>query len=293
MSKNILITGCSTGFGFEAAKELSRKGHHVYATMRAVEGRNRDSAEALRTFAQAENTKITVVEMDVTSDDSVQAATAQLPTVDVLINNAGVGFGGPVETFTADQILDQLDLNIVGTIRVANAVLPGMRAAGSGLIIQVSSTAGRAAFPGFGVYHASKWGLEGISEAMRYELAPFGIDVSIVEPGPFSTSFFANLQGGSRQEIGDAYSHVGGFSEKFVTMVNEVFADEDAPTDPAVVTQIFDRLIDTPAGERPLRTIAGLDFGLQAVNDAVEPIRRGTLEMMEISDWDGAVAKAN
>jgi NAD(P)-dependent dehydrogenase (short-subunit alcohol dehydrogenase family) len=293
MSKNILITGCSSGFGFDAAKELSRKGHHVFATMRAVDGRNKDSADALRTFAEADGTKITVLEMDVTSDESVSAATSQLPTIDVLINNAGIGYGGPVETFTADQILDQLDLNIVGTVRVANAVIPGMREARSGLIIQVSSTAGRAAFPGFGVYHASKWGLEGISEAMRYELAPLGIDVAIVEPGPFSTSFFANLEGGSRQEVAEAYAHVGGFSEKFVTMVQEVFADEDAPTDPSVVTEIFDRLIDTPAGQRPLRTIAGLDFGLQAVNDAVEPIRRATLEMMEVADWDGAVTGTN
>ena len=86
---------------------------------------------------------------------------------------------------------------------------------------------------------------------------------------------------------------MGGFSEKFVTMVQEVFADDDAPTDPSVVTEIFERLIETPAGQRPVRTIAGLDFGLQAVNDAVEPIRKATLEMMDVSEWDGAVTSAN
>ena len=98
--------------------------------------------------------------MDVTSDDSVNTAVAQLSDIDVLINNAGGGWGGAVEAFSAQQCLDQLDLNIVGPLRVSKAVLPGMRTRKSGLIIQVSSIAGRFAFPGFGVYHASKWGLE-------------------------------------------------------------------------------------------------------------------------------------
>ena len=290
MAKDILITGCSTGFGFDAAKYLAKKGHRVYATMRNVAGKNQSAAEALRAFAEAEQLSLTVLEMDVTSDDGVNAAVSEIPTVDVVINNAGVGFGGPVESFTSEQILGQLDVNIVGTIRVARAVLPGMRARKSGLIIQVSSTAGRAAFPGFGVYHASKWGLEGISEAMRYELGPLGIDLVIVEPGPFSTSFFENLVGGADQDLAAAYEHVAAFGESFSTMVMGMFEDRDAPTDPMIVVETFDTLIETPAGQRPLRTIAGLDFGLQAVNDAVDPIRRQTLEMMEITDWDGPSA---
>ena len=110
-----------------------------------------------------------------------------------------------------------------------------MRARKTRLIIQVSSIAGRAAFPGFGVYHASKWGLEGISE----------------------------------------------------TMVMEAFSTEDAPTDPMIVVETFEALINMPAGQRPLRIIAGMDFGLQAVNDAVEPIRKELLSMMQISDLDG------
>lgn len=287
MSKKILITGCSSGFGLDAAKTLARKGHHVYATMRAVDGRNASSADDLRSFAETEDASISVHEMDVTSDESVQKAVAGMGEVDVLINNAGYGYGGPVESFEADEILAQLDLNIVGTARVANAVLPGMRERGEGLIIQVSSTAGRGAFPGFGVYHASKWGLEGMSEAMRYELAPLGIDVVIVEPGPFATHFFENLKEGSRQGVMDAYGHVGEFFAGFEGTVQELFEDADAPTDPHVVVEIFDRLIDMPAGSRPLRTIAGLDFGFQALNDASEPIRKGSLDFMGIGEWDG------
>ncbi len=288
MSKKILITGCSSGFGLDAAKSLANKGHHVYATMRDADGRNAAKAQELRDFAPSGGGSISVHEMDVTSDSSVRDAVAAMDQVDVLINNAGYGYGGPVESFEGEEILAQLDLNIVGTARTANAVLPGMRARGDGLIIQVSSTAGRAAFPGFGVYHASKWGLEGMSEAMRYELAPLGIDVVLVEPGPFATNFFENMKQGSRQEVMDCYGHVGEFFAGFQTTVTELFENEEAPTDASVVIDIFDRLIDTPKGERPIRTIAGLDFGFQALNDAAEPIRQAGLESMGISDWDGA-----
>ena len=292
MTRDILITGCSSGFGFDAAKYFAKKGQRVYATMRDAGGRNQPAADTLAAFAESESVNLTVLEMDVTSDESVDAAVSGISNVDVLINNAGVGFGGPVESFTSEQILRQLDVNIVGTIRVARAVLPAMRARKSGLIIQVSSTAGRAAFPGFGVYHASKWGLEGISEAMRYELGPLGVDVVIVEPGPFSTSFFENLIGGLDDDRAAAYGHVAGFGEGFRTMVMKAFEDGDAPTDPMIVVETFDRLIEAPDGARPFRTIAGMDFGLQAVNDAVDPIRKQALEMLQIADWDGPSASS-
>jgi NAD(P)-dependent dehydrogenase (short-subunit alcohol dehydrogenase family) len=187
-----LITGCSSGFGFDAAKYLAEKGHHVYASMRNMEGKNAGVAAELRDFAKSKDFKIEVIEIDVTSDESVHAAAANLPVMDVLINNAGLGFGGPVEAFTSGQCMAQLDLNIAGTLRMSKALLPGMRKPKSGLIIQVSSTAGRGALPGLGIYHASKWGLEGMSEPMRYELAPLGIDVVLIE-GPFSTNFLGNL----------------------------------------------------------------------------------------------------
>ncbi|MDH3650987.1 MAG: SDR family oxidoreductase [Saprospiraceae bacterium] len=285
--KKILITGCSSGFGFDASKYLAEKGHHVYASMRNVKGKNADAASALKEFATSNGYTIDVVEMDVTSDTSVQAAVGQIPEVEVLINNAGSGYGGPLESFSSQECLDQLDLNIVGTLRTAKAVLPGMRARKSGLIIQVSSTAGRAAFPGFGVYHASKWGLEGMSEAMRYELAPLGIDVVIVEPGPFATSFLENMIPSDNPEIAAAYQHVGEFGEGFTKQVISMFEDEHAPTDPMIVVKDFAKLIDMPTGTRPLRTISGLDFGFQALNDAAEPIRKAGLESMGIAEWDG------
>ena len=285
--KKILITGCSRGFGYDSTRYFADKGHTVYATMRNVEGKNAEAAASLRDYASSNGLNIEVYDLDVTSDESVNTAVSQIPEVDVLINNAGVGFGGPLEAFTSEELLAQLDLNIVGTFRVAKAVLPGMRRQKSGLIIQVSSTAGRAAFPGFGVYHASKWGLEGMSEALRYELAPLGIDVVIVEPGPFSTSFFGNLVNPTDEEIAAAYQHVAEFGEGFANQVMSMFEDENAPTDPMIVVKDFEKLIDMPVGSRPLRTISGLDFGFQALNDASEPIRKAGLEAMGVSDWDG------
>lgn len=288
--KKIVITGCSSGFGFEAAKHLAEKGHHVYATMRNIQGKNAQPAMALKDYAQNNGLHIETLELDVTSDESVNKAFAQIPEIDVLINNAGSGFGGPVEMFTSQQFLNQLDLNIVGTARTAKAALPKMRAKKSGLIIQVSSVAGRCAFPGWGIYHASKWGLEGLSEAMRYELAPLGIDVVLVEPGPFSTNFFENMVEPTDEEVANAYSHIKEFGEGFEANVTSLFEDENAPTDPQVVVDIFEKLIDMPAGKRPLRSIAGLDFGFQGLNDAVEPFRKGGLEGMGVSEWDGPKA---
>jgi NAD(P)-dependent dehydrogenase (short-subunit alcohol dehydrogenase family) len=290
MSKHILITGCSTGFGFDAAKHFAKQGHQVYATMRNVATRNAAAAAALRSFAAQQKVQLAVQEMDVTSDASVAAAMQAIPRVDVLINNAGLGYGGPAESFTSQQVLAQLDLNVVGPLRVAKAVLPGMRARKSGLLIQVSSIAGRGAFPGFGVYHASKWGLEGLSEAMRYELAPLGIDVAIVEPGPFSTNFFPNLIAGADTEAAAGYPHCAEFGAEFQQMVLGLFADDKAPTDPKLVVDALDALVAMAPGTRPLRTIVGLDFGLQAMNDAIEPVRKDILAAMKIAAWDGVQA---
>ena len=288
--KKILITGCSTGFGFEAAKYLAKKGHQVYATMRNLNTSNAEAGETLKDFAKTNTLKIDVVELDVTSDENVSKAMSNIPTVDVLINNAGRGFGGPLESFTSAECLAQLDLNVIGNVRMIKAVLPGMRAQKSGLIIQLSSVAGRLAVPGFGIYHASKWAVEALSESLRCELGPLGIDVAMVQPGPFSTNFLPGLVLATNEEVAKAYEHVNAFSEGFATNAQAAFADENAPTDPMIVVKTFERLIDTPAGKRPLRTIAGMDFGVQAINDAMEPFRIGVLESFQITDWDGVKA---
>lgn len=288
--KKILITGCSSGFGFEAAKYLAEKGHHIYASMRNVNTSNTEAAKTLKDFAAANNVKIDVVEIDVTSDDSIHTAMQNIPQVDVLINNAGRGFGGPTEGFTTEECMAQLDLNVVGNIRMIKAVLPGMRARKSGLIIQLSSIAGRLSIPGFGIYCASKWAVEALSESLRLELGPLGIDVVIVQPGPFATNFLPGVVMASDEEVAKAYEHVNAFNEGFANNANANFEDKNVPTDPMIVVKTFEKLIDAPAGQRPMRTLAGLDFGVQAINDAMEPHRKGMLENFGISDWDGVKA---
>lgn len=285
--KKVLITGCSTGFGFDASMYLADAGYHVFATMRNINGKNADSAKALRDYASTNNVNLEVLELDVTSDESVNAAAAKLPTIDVLINNAGLGFLGPLEAFSSKQILDQLDLNIVGTARVGSAVLPGMRAQKSGLIIQVSSVMGRTGTPSGSVYSASKWGLEGLSESWRYELAPLGIDVVIVEPGPFSTNFLGNVVISEKESIMQEYAHLAEFSEGLTAQIQATYEDPEAPTDPMIVVEDFKKLIEMEPGTRPLRTISGLDWGVRTLNEVTESFRKGGLEGMGIADWDG------
>lgn len=285
--KRILITGCSSGFGLMAANHLANQGHYVYASMRNTTGKNESKVTEILDYAKSQNLNIEVLDIDVTSDESVNKAISQIGQVDVLINNAGRGYGGPIESFSSKQFMDQLDLNIVGTFRVAKAVLPKMRAQNSGLIIQISSIAGRCCSPGFGIYHASKWGLEGFSESLRYELAPLGIDVVMVQPGPFATDFFNTVIPSENEEIAQAYQHVGEFSESFGGQVMSAFEDSNAPTDPMLVVNSFEDLINMENGERPIRTMVGMDFGLLAVNEVTEPIRKNLLQTFEISDWDG------
>ncbi len=286
MSRTILITGCSSGFGHHAARHLAAAGHRVFASMRGVTGRNRDAADGLLAWAESEGARLELAELDVTSDASVAAAFESLPALDVLINNAGLGFVGPAEALTPDQFAAQLDVNLVGAFRVTRAALPAMRRQGSGLILQVSSLSGRAALVGDSLYSASKFGLEGLSEGLRYELGPLGIDVVLMEPGPFATDFVSNVHGADDPELASAYGHVLGFMDGFAEMHGEMAQD------PAIFSQALERVIDTPAGERPLRVIPGMDFGLGALNEGAEAVRTAVAAEMGLADWDGATSRS-
>ena len=177
----ILITGCSTGIGLAAARHLASRGDRVYATARNPEG----SADLVS--AATSNANITTLSLDVTSDASVTTAVRAVldaeGRIDVLVNNAGIGAFGTFEFVSEDVARATFETNFWGVLRVTRAVLPAMRAQGAGLIVNISSVAGRIAGPAMGVYPASKHALEAASEALAREVYPLGIRVAIIEPG--------------------------------------------------------------------------------------------------------------
>lgn len=290
MSK-VLITGCSSGFGDLTARTLARRGHTVFATMRGVEGRNAEPAESLRTFGEEVEGEVRVHELDVTDEDSVRSAVAEVEdragAPDVVINNAGSMYLGVTEAFTPRQLVDQLDVNLVGPHRVARAALPGMRDRGSGLIVNLSSVAGRLVLPCGGLYNASKFGLEALTESLRYELAPFGVEVVLVEPGPFGTNLFPSTTGPEDEDRVADYGDRGRDVYAGVMAVFEqVFEDPEAPTEAEEVAEVLVELVEAEPGDRPLRTVVGVDFGVRELNAAIEPFRRGALEGIGMPELD-------
>lgn len=178
----ILITGASSGIGYEAARRLAEKGHRVYGAARRTE-----RMEPLREFG------VTPLALDVTSDDSAKAAVdfivRQEGGIDVLVNNAGYGELGPIETTSMENAQRQLDVNVLGLARMTQLVLPYMRKQHSGRIVNVASVAGHITFGFAGWYNASKYAVEALSDATRMEVRPYGIDVAIVEPGGVASNW--------------------------------------------------------------------------------------------------------
>jgi len=182
--KSVLITGTSTGIGRAAAGMLAAKGYRVLATMRSPE-KGRDLAEE----AKANGWDLSVVPLDVRDDASVRTALEQAGDIDVLVNNAGFEVWGPLEEMTVDDLKDQFETNVYGPFRLITAVLPRMRRRGGGVIVNVSSVAGRVSAPLNGLYSASKFALEALSETIHYETGHFGVRCHIVEPGGVATPF--------------------------------------------------------------------------------------------------------
>jgi NAD(P)-dependent dehydrogenase (short-subunit alcohol dehydrogenase family) len=188
----ILITGSSSGIGQAVAERFASRGWRVFASMRRPE-----AGEALRARAAASGWRLETPALDVTSDESVTAAVAEVldktgGRLDALVNNAGYYAFGALEETTPNELRAQLETNVVGVHRVTRAVLPAMRARGAGTVVILGSISGRVAIPMVGPYHASKWALEGMVEAWRLELIPFGVRVALIEPGPFKTALHAN-----------------------------------------------------------------------------------------------------
>jgi short-subunit dehydrogenase len=235
MSKIVLVTGATAGIGRTTALLLAEQGHHVIAT-------GRKPAELAKVKQEAKGALDTVL-LDVTSQPSIDAAVIEVARitggrgVDVLVNNAGFGVLGPTSEIGDAEMRRQFDTNVFGLMAVTRAFLPKMRERGAGRIINVSSVGGRITLPYFGVYNATKYAVESLSDALRYELRPFGIDVTLIEPGVIRTNFEAT-----------AVSGLGGFSttpyavavQKYEQMSK--LADKLA-SDPIVIAKAISRAV--------------------------------------------------
>ncbi len=268
----VLITGASSGFGKMTVTSLLQRGHTVVASVRDIQGRNKTPAEELNGIGAQ------VVEMDVTDDSSVEAAVAQaldsVHGLDVVVNNAGLGVLGVQESFTPDDWRRVFDVNVFGVQRVNRAVLPHMRERGSGLLVHISSLLGRMTIPFYGPYNASKWALEAMSENYRVELSGFGIDVAIVEPGGFATPFAESLMRPSEQSDDASLVAMQEQAEGFLHGFGEALAANPAQN-PQNVADAVVQVIETPAGQRPFRTVVdkmGMGDAIQPYNEQLETL---------------------
>ena len=277
MPKTILITGASTGFGRDTAETLARAGHTVFASMRDPHARNREHAERLR------KQRIEVVELDVSSDDSVDRAAkevlARAGRIDVLINNADIASAGITEAFTPDQAKIVFNTNVVGLLRTIRAVLPAMRRQGDGLIINIGSILGRVTFPFFGIYGASKFAVEALTDSLRYEVSQLGIDVALVQPSAYPTPMYASAQQPADTDRAAAYGTVGEIPGAMFKHFMATFQAADAPN-PHDVAEAIAKLVAQPKGSRPARTVVGAAFGSDTVNEQTAPVQAHVVEAL-------------
>ena len=287
--KNVIITGSSSGFGLKAAKDFADKGYKVFATMRNPNGKN----ATIKADLENHSTNIKVVEMEVTNDASVQNAIAnilaEVGNVDILINNAGIMYLGITEAFSVAQAHEQMETNFYGAMRTIQAVLPSMRKAGSGLIINTTSLVGRMSPPFFGTYTASKHALEGYAQALRYEVSPFGVDIVMVEPGPFGTGLLASGQAPAHNEVLETYGKLAGVPTAMGENFAQMLQSENAP-DPQWVVDAYLKLAETPFGSRPTRTVVGITWGVDEINVLTQPIQDRVLKEMQLEGVLGGVS---
>ena len=280
MSKTILITGTSSGFGRDTAETLHRAGHTVYASMRGVRGKNRAAAEALRKLG------IKTVELDVSDEASVEAAVenvlAEAGKIDVLVNNAGIASAGVTEAFTTEQAKAIFETNVIGLLRVTRAVLPSMRQQHEGLIINIGSVLGRVTFPFLGIYGASKFAVEALTDSLRYEVSQLGVEVVEVQPSAYPTNFLTNIQTPEGTEVTKSYGEVGEIPDVMVKTLMASLEGKDAPN-PHDVSEAVAKLVGQSKGSRAARTVVGAPFGSDKANDDVAPVQSEVVEALGLS----------
>ncbi|MGQ9366196.1 SDR family oxidoreductase [Azospirillum sp. ST 5-10] len=261
MKQVVLVTGASSGFGRLMANALAASGHTVYASMRGLGGRNAGQVAAVAAYAQEHKVDLRTLELDVQSDESVAAAVDAIITghgrLDVLIHNAGHMVWGPSEAFTAADLAHLYDVNVLGAQRVNRAALPHMRDAGRGLVVWIGSSSVAGGIPPMlGPYFAAKAGMDALAVCYARELAPFGIETSIVVPGAFTkgTNHFAHA--GAPSDTARAARYEAGLPQGFAERMSQALAStvpDDA--EPEIVAEAVVRIVDAPFGRRPFRVV--------------------------------------
>jgi NAD(P)-dependent dehydrogenase (short-subunit alcohol dehydrogenase family) len=265
----VLITGTSSGFGRRMAETFARAGDTVFAGMRDPSGKNANVR------AELEGPKLEVLALDVTDDAQVEAAVArvidQCGRIDVLINNAGRGLAALSECSTLEQARQTFEINYFGPVRMCRAVLPHMRKQRSGFVVHMSSIGGRVALPNSAHYGATKAALQTFAEVQRYELASFGIDVSIVEPGVFATSIFETIPFADDVARAAEYGALADKAAQGVAIAQQMTAD--GTPDPQIVADAVLQLVRLPAGQRPLHLPVGREAEmLVSINTLTTPL---------------------
>jgi len=280
MSKVILITGTSSGFGRLSAHALLAEGHTVYATMRNV------ASQAADELKQA---GATVLELDVTDETSIKTTvdqiTAKEQSLDVLINNAGIAAAGISESFNVDQIQGMFDVNVLGVLRTTQAILPMMRKQKDGLIINIGSILGRVTFPFFGLYGASKYAVEAMTDSLSYELSQLGIDVTLIQPSAYPTNMYASAITPQHTEIIDEYGDVANIPTAINDTIASMFTGKDAPQ-PEDIAKAIVVLVQQEKGSRAKRTVVGTSFGADDANTQIAPIQSNLISMLELSSLE-------
>jgi len=273
----VFITGSSTGFGRLFAETLARKGHTVFATMRDPGGHNAKNASEIRTLAEKDSLPIYVLELDVTDDVSVEravdATVAKAGRIDVAINNAGYAVSGLAEAVTTEQAQRLMDTNFFGPVRVNRAVLPHMRRQRSGVLMHISSGAGRIVGPSMGFYCASKFALEALAESYSYELGSQGIESVIVQPGPYETPVIGNMVMAADEARTNTYGAVKQIPAKINAALSSMAGNAQEVADAVL------RIIETPAGEKQLRYLVSPEtFGVDQINALSKQVQANLLE---------------
>jgi NAD(P)-dependent dehydrogenase (short-subunit alcohol dehydrogenase family) len=286
--KQIIVTGSSSGFGLLITKSLASKGHKVYATMRNIGSSNAVAAAQLKEWARSNGHALTVVEMDVTSTDSVNKAIASIAKeangiIDVAINNAGISFTGVAESLTIEQTENIFQINVFGADRVIKAVLPYMHKQHDGLIINVTSVLARNQLPLTAAYNATKAALDALSVGYFYELRSSGIDVAVVQPGGYPTTdiITKGIKAGNPVVENLYGKDVARIKEAFI----QYFTPNETSPDPQEVADVIVGLIETPKGQRQLWTPVGtgpLTPYLSQVNELTKTLVDATLQSMGV-----------